>query len=260
MSDFPRISVITPSYNQGEYIENTIRSVLNQNYPALEYIVIDGGSSDRTVEILKKYEERIKWVSESDRGQAHAINKGLRRVTGDVIAYLNSDDSYEPGALHAVGEFFSTHPGASWLTGKCRIVDAQGAEIRKLVTRYKNFWLCLKSYRVLLVLDYVSQPATFWRRGVFEKIGGFDETLHYTMDYDFSLRVGREFNLWTLDRYLASFRIHPNSKGTTATKEHFDSDLEVARRYTSSPFFRQLHKLHNLIIVSIYRLMNTELI
>jgi glycosyltransferase involved in cell wall biosynthesis len=248
----PRITVITPSYNQAQYIEQTIRSVLDQNYPDLEYWVIDGGSTDGTLDILRKYGSRINWTSETDRGQTHAINKGIELSTGEVVAYLNSDDVYEAGALTTAGQFFARHPQAAWVTGKCRIIDQKGQEVRKAITFYKNMWLHLASYTLLLILDYISQPATFWRREVVERVGPFDEALYYTMDYDYSLRVGRHYRLHVIDEYLACFRVHAHSKGGSGAREHFQADLETARRYTTSPILLGLHRLHNAIIVATY--------
>jgi glycosyltransferase involved in cell wall biosynthesis len=253
MSNLPRISIITPSYNQGEFIGQTIDSVLGQGYPNLEYIVMDGGSTDRTLEVLERYEGRLSWVSERDRGQSHAINKGLRMATGEVIAFLNSDDLYQPGALMRVGRFFAGHPEASWVTGRCWIIDQHGRKIRRAITRYKNLWLRLRSYTILQVIDYISQPATFWRRRVVDKVGFFDEALRYAMDYDYSLRVGRHFALWVIDDYLASFRIHPSSKAGSSANAQFDADLEIAGRHVSSRVLLSLHALHNAMVVAAYR-------
>ena len=249
----PRISVVTPSYNQGAFIEQTIESVLGQDYPDLEYSVVDGGSTDGTLAILERYGDRLAWVSEPDRGQSDALNKGFREATGDVVAFLNSDDYYEPGALRAVGEFFARNPESSWVTGKCRTVDENGREIRSAITRYKNFWLRRRSLRVLQVLNYVSQPATFWHRRVLERVGAFDETLQYAMDYDYSLRVADHFSLDYVDRYLASFRVHPTSKAGASAHTQFDADLEIARRHVRSPVLLGLHRAHNALTVGIYR-------
>ncbi len=252
MKSLPRITVITPSYNQGQYIEQTIESVLSQDYPDLEYWVIDGGSTDGTVDILRRYDGRINWISERDRGQTHAINKGLARATGQVLAYLNSDDVYEPGALITVGEYFSRYPQAVWVAGKCRIVDTAGREVRRAITLYKNIWLRLGSCTVLRVLDYLSQPATFWHRKVIDKIGSFNEALRYAMDYDYSLRVARHFPLRVIDAYLASFRVHPSSKGGTGFVAQFEEDLTCARQHCSSRVLVGLHAVHNATIVAVY--------
>lgn len=252
--DLPKISVITPSYNQACFIEETIQSVLDQGYPNLEYLVFDGGSTDNTVEILKKYERYLRWVSRKDRGQSDAINQGFRLASGEILSYLNSDDLYEPGALRTVAGFMSAHPDVHWITGKCRIIDDHGYEIRKPITLYKNLWLKVHSYTALLVLDYISQPATFWRRTVIERVGLFDENEHLAMDYDYSLRVGRHFPLWVIDSYLAGFRVHRASK-STKIREHFESDLAVAKRYAGSKSLCKLHSLHNAIIVAVYEQM-----
>jgi len=254
-ASLPRISIITPSLNQGHFIAQTIESVLGQNYPHLEYIVIDGGSTDNTLEVLQQYSSRISWISEADSGQSHAINKGLRMASGEVLAYLNSDDIYHPGTLAAVGEFFASHPEAGWLTGKCRIIDQYGTEIRRGITLYKNLWLQFNCYQILSVIDYISQPGTFWRKDVIKEIGRFDERLMYAMDYDYSLRVGMKYKLWVLNKYLASFRIHPSSKSRSSTIAQFEEDLQVAKRYIPSNRLINLHGLHNALILRIYSLL-----
>ncbi len=251
----PKITVITPSYNQGQFIEQTICSVLGQNYPNLEYIVMDGGSTDGTLDILQNYNGQLCWMSEKDRGQSHAINKGLAFATGEVIALLNSDDVYEPSTLLTVGEFFSHHPDAFWLTGWCHSMDATGKVIRIIPTLYKMFWLVLRSYKALLVLDYVSQPATFWRREVIENVGDFNENLHFAMDYDYSLRVGKHYKLYVLHRYLARFRVHATSKAGASAHNQFDADLKIACNHTDSLLFQRLHSWHNALVVTVYRLL-----
>src|SRR5438128_2672833 len=145
-----RVSIVTPSYNQARFIERTIRSVLDQDHRDVEYIVVDGGSTDGTAGILERYSDRIVWTSERDRGQSDAINKGLHRATGEIVAFLNSDDTYEPGALSAVVAFFSANPEARWVYGKCRIIDENDVEIRRPITWYKNLLLRRYSYAKLL--------------------------------------------------------------------------------------------------------------
>jgi glycosyltransferase involved in cell wall biosynthesis len=199
MAGAPKISIITPSFNQGPFIERTIRSVLDQEYPNFEYIVMDGGSMDGTIEILRKYEGRLKWISQKDEGQADAINKGIGVATGDVIAYLNSDDVYEPGTLKKVADQFSAHPETLWLTGHCRIIDEQDREIRRPITAYKNFLLRHYSHSLLLITNPISQPATFWRRQVIDELGVFNKNEHFVMDYDYWLRIGKRYPLAVLD-------------------------------------------------------------
>jgi len=254
LKSLPTITMITPSYNQGQFIDQTIQSVLSQEYPDLQYLVIDGGSDDKTLDILRQYNGQLQWISESDRGQSHAINKGLDMATGHIIGYLNSDDIMEPGALRRVGEFFAIHPEAAWVTGKCRTVDQNGKEIRKFITRYKNFWLRFRSYKVLTILNYISQPATFWRREVTDVVGPLNEDWNYVMDYDYWLRIGRDFKLWVLAAYLAQFRYYPSSKSGSTANRQFDEELRAAERLGVSSTFMLLHSLHNRLVISAYRL------
>ena len=253
MNLLPHISIITPSYNQANFIEDTILSVLEQGYPALEYLIIDGGSTDGTLDILRKYEDRLHWVSEPDRGQAHAINKGMARANGEVVAFLNSDDVYAPGALHAVGEYFATHLQAQWLTGRCNIIDEDGREIRKAITAYKHFWLRFRSYDVLQVLNYISQPATFWRRSLAEEVGSINEDLRFTMDYEYWLRIGQRYRLHVLRQRLAGFRLYAASKSGHGYEDQFAEELSVCRRF-ASPVMAATHWLHNAMILGVYRM------
>jgi glycosyltransferase involved in cell wall biosynthesis len=253
MTDLPSISLITPTYNQAGYIEQTIESVISQNYPYLEYIVIDGGSTDGTLDILNKYGNKYFWMSEKDRGQSDALNKGMKIAKGDIIGFINSDDILAPQSLWKVGRFFLEHPEAYWLTGKCRTIDENGNEIRKLVTLYKNIWVNTRSLIALKVMNYISQPATFWRRDVMENVGYFNETYHYSMEYDLWMRIGSKYSLFFLPEYLASFRIHPSSKAGSSAKEPFDADLEIMKHYSHGPLLPFLHAVHNSIIVFIYR-------
>jgi len=256
MNRRPRISIITPSFNQGHFIKETIDSVLGQGYPDLEYIVMDGGSTDETVDILKSYGERVKWVSEKDRGQSDAINKGIRRATGEIIAYLNSDDLYEKGSLDAVADYFTDNPASFWATGKCRIIDMKGVEVRKAITAYKNFFLSRYSYKTLLVTNFISQPATFLRRRAFDELGLFDEGQHRVMDYDFWLRAGERQPPGFIDRYLASFRVYPASKTSSSFDKTFKEELEVARKHTDSAILNGLHYMSYLGICAAYRALD----
>ncbi len=252
MKTLPKLSIITPSLNQGAFIERTIKSVLDQNYPNLEYLVIDGGSTDGTVDILRRYEHRLKWISEQDEGQADAINKGIGMSTGDIVAYLNSDDVYEPGALHRVAEYFAAHPEVMWLTGKCRIIDEHDREIRSMITAYKNFLLRHYSYGMLLVTNPISQPATFWRRGLVREFGLFDKNEHLVMDYEYWLRIGRRYGPGILNGYLARFRVHGRAKTVSTNFSNFRQELAVSKKYSASITVRVLHYANYAIIVSAY--------
>ncbi len=256
MGKRPRISIITPSFNQAEFIGSTIESVLGQGYPDLEYIVVDGGSTDGTVEILKKYGSKLRWVSEKDRGQSDAINKGIRMSTGEIVAYLNSDDVYEQGALKMVAEYFSSHPGAMWVTGRCRIIDVNGREMRPLITAYKNYFLRRYSYNALLVTNFISQPATFMRRGLFDEFGLFAVHHHRVMDYDFWLRVGGKYRPGFIDAYLASFRVYLQSKTSSSFKDTFRQELDVSRKYSHSRVVNALHYLNYAGICAAYTVLD----
>jgi len=253
----PRISVIMPSYNHRRFIARSIDSVLDQRYPDLELIVVDGGSIDGTVEVLKQYGEKLRWISEKDAGQADAINKGLRMATGAIVAYLNSDDVYAPGALHRIAEHFRSHPETRWLTGKCRIIDEQDREMRRPITAYKNCLLRRFSYSLLLVTNPISQPSTFWRRDVIDEIGFFDTKEHYVMDYDYWLRIGKKYPLTVLEEYLAEFRVYTSSKTSSAFLTSFRQELEVAKKHSSSRGLLALHWLSYLGIAASYLVLNS---
>lgn len=260
ISKLPKITIITPSYNQGQFIEKTILSVLSQNYPNLEYIVMDGGSTDGTVEILKKYSNKLIWFSEKDKGQSEAINKGFKMAKGEIIGFLNSDDLLLPGTLEKIAGIFLVNPDCIWLTGKCKVIDEKGKEIRSLITSYKNFWLRHYSYQKLLILNFISQPATFWRRSLIfdSRIGFFDERLDYSMDYDYWLRLGKYFPPNIIDDYLAKYRIHQTSKGGKGFLKQFWTEYEISKRYTSSLLLCLIHLIHVIISIIMYELIKQE--
>jgi glycosyltransferase involved in cell wall biosynthesis len=207
-----KVTVVTPSYQQGAFIERTIESVLSQRGDfELEYVVVDGGSTDETLGVLRRHEGRLRFVSEPDRGQSDAINKGFRMAGGDVLAWLNSDDTYGPGALDAVVRTIRD-TGARWCFGECRIVDERDREIRRAIARYKSRISRRFSLRRLLGQNFVPQPATFFRRDLLEQVGPLQESLHHAMDYDLWLRFARVATPAFIPRPLASFRWHGGSK------------------------------------------------
>jgi glycosyltransferase involved in cell wall biosynthesis len=196
----PKLTIITPSYNQAAFIEKTLQSVLDQGYENLEYLVVDGGSTDGSVDVIRRYEDRLAWwVSEKDRGQTDALNKGLRRATGDIVAYINSDDHYLPGAFDAAVDALEGGD-ALWACGVCRFADPAG--------RVDHLWRpeLPRGGRYLWLLSSwgVPQAATFWRREAFERFGLFREDMHYAFDTEFGLRLALAGELPVLlDRELA---------------------------------------------------------
>ncbi len=207
-----KVTIVTPSYNQGTFIERTVRSVLAQRGDFdLEYLVLDGGSTDETLAILRRYEDRLRWSSEPDRGQSDAINKGFRRATGDVLGWLNSDDVYEPGALQAVVTALRDS-GRRWGFGECRIIDEDDREVRSAIARYKTWAARRYSRAGLVARNFIAQPATFFRRDLLDEVGPIDETLHLAMDYDLWLRFARVAEPVFVPAPLAAFRWHGRSK------------------------------------------------
>jgi glycosyltransferase involved in cell wall biosynthesis len=200
-----RFSVVTPSYNQAPFIERTLQSVLDQDVDNLEYVVCDGGSTDGTVEILQRYGDRVRWVSERDDGQAAAVNKALAMTSGDIIGWLNSDDIYYPGALQYVLEFFDAHPDVDVLYGDANHIDDQD---RILEPYYTEDW----DYQRFKEVCYVCQPAVFFRRRVVDRFGALDASLRYCMDYEYWLRVGGRTPFVRVPRLLAGSRLYDTNK------------------------------------------------
>jgi glycosyltransferase involved in cell wall biosynthesis len=261
-----KFSIITPSYNQSKFIKETIESVINQKGNFLiEYFIIDGGSTDGTVQILKKYgkklekHKRIKfiWKSEKDKGQSDAINKGLRIATGDILAYINSDDAYEPNAFKNVANFFNTHKEIEFVYGKCKIINEEGSEIRRIIKWYRHFLGRHYKYSKLLSENFIAQPATFWRRKVTETCGYFDVKNHLVMDYEYWLRIGQTYKGAFLKKNLAKFRWYTLSKSGASFIKQFELKLDVAKKYANGKhkLAIALHKLNRLKIIIAYSIM-----
>ena len=225
----PAITIVTPCLNAAGTLPEALESVRSQGYPRLEHVIVDGGSTDGTVELLERA-EGVTYVSEPDRGLSDAVNKGIARATGEVVGWLNADDRYEPGALLAVGDALAASPQSEWLTGACRIVDAGGREIRRAVTAYKNLFLRRYSYSLHLVQNFVSAPATFARLDALREVGPVDERYRYAMDYDLWLRLARRGPPLVLDRYLAAFRMAEGTLSMSGFERQFEEHREISRR------------------------------
>ena len=221
----PRISIVTPSYNQAAFLEETIRSVLLQGYEDLEYIIIDGGSTDGSVEIIRKYEPWLAyWTSERDRGQCHAINKGLERCTGTYFNYVNSDDTLLPGALHAVADGFSRYPSADLVHGKCVLADRDGVTKSTHQGRGRDF---VEMFENLVAGNSLHPLAVFFRRDAIVEAGAYSEHLHHEMDSElwFRLLDRRRSEVRSIDAALGMFRCYPDQK--SASHRRIDELLAV---------------------------------
>lgn len=236
----PVVSIVTPSFNQGAFIRQTIDSVLGQDYPHIDYRVIDGGSTDETVAVLKSYGDRVAWVSEKDRGQADAINKGMAQARGEIRAYLNSDDLLRPGAVRRVVEHFAARPACDLVYGRDALIDAGGRFLGMFPTAEYSF-------EALADRCCISQPAAFWRKRLADAIGPFDPALHLVMDYDYWLRAGAAgMSLEHIPDVLAHTRMHRQTKTSGAApgahRERFYRELfDVCLRHAGYVSSRYVH-------------------
>jgi glycosyltransferase involved in cell wall biosynthesis len=213
LSPQPLVSVVTPSYNQAAYLETTIRSVLEQDYPSVEYFVMDGGSTDGSVDLIRKYADRLSgWVSEKDRGQGDAINKGLARADGEIVAWLNSDDYYLPRAISAAVNAFEQNPETAFVYGDMLAVDQSGQTLNLL--QYRQY-----SLEDLLCFQIIGQPAVFFRREAYEQAGRLDINFHYMLDHLLWIRMARESKVVYIPQTWAAARFHPQAKNRSLAVE-----------------------------------------
>lgn len=216
-----RVTIVTPSLNQGRFVQAAIESVLYQDYPNIDYMVLDGGSSDETVDVLRSFGTRLTWASEPDEGQADAVNVGFAQSSGEHLAWLNADDVYLPGAITAMAAYLDENPQCAMVYGRADLIDIDGAYLKPAE------WVETFSYhRLLNDLDFIVQPATLIRRSAFDLVGGLDARLHWSFDYDLWLKLARRHEIGFLDRPLAQVRLHSETK---TAKGGLDRLLEVER-------------------------------
>jgi glycosyltransferase involved in cell wall biosynthesis len=222
----PLVTIVTPSFNQAAFIEETINSVLNQSYDPIEYLVIDGGSTDGSVEILKRYEGRLRWISEPDQGQGDAINKGFRLAKGSLLGWLNADDLLYPNAVSTIVTHFRTNPASAFVYGDALAIDRQGhAYGRRTHVAPCNFDLLLHQG------DFIVQPSAFWRAELWQKIGELDLAWRYVLDYDYWLRVAQKYDLAYIPQFLSKERLYASAKTFSGGLERINELEHLAQRY-----------------------------
>jgi len=232
---YPLVSIVTPSYNQAEYLEKTINSVLSQNYPNIEYIVVDGGSSDSSLEIIQKYSKSLAWwVSEPDLGQTDAINKGFSHVTGEIMAWLNSDDTYHPNAVSEAVDLLQANPQIGLVYGDTNFIDAKDQVIGKFNAQQTSY------KRLRRGGVYIPQQAAFWRTDLWRKVGPLDPSFYFAMDYDLWVRLANVSEILYSPQLWANFRLHGGAK-TIAADERCWPEMLRAHRRDGGSFFSLIY-------------------
>jgi glycosyltransferase involved in cell wall biosynthesis len=249
-------SVVTPCLNAEATVAAALRSVREQGYAPLEHVVVDGGSTDGTMAIVRAAGEHVRSVSEPDRGLSDAMNKGIAMARNDVVGWLNADDVYLPGTLGKVADAFARRPDAQWVTGRCLIIDADGTEIRRGITRYKDALLRRYSFPLFLTQNFISAPATFVRRDALRAVGGFEERFRYSMDYDVWLKLARRSAPVVLDTPLACFRMAEGSLSMSGFERQFREHEQNAREHGAGhPLAVAANAGMSRAIVAAYRAM-----
>lgn len=225
------VSIVTPSFNQVQYIEETIRSVLSQDTPQIEYLIVDGGSTDGTVDVIKKYEDKLAWwTSERDGGQTDAINKGFARAKGEILAWINSDDTYEPGAVAAAVTYLQEHPNVGTVYGDCNYINTSGEVIGKFEAAQTNYRLLRRG------VTRIPQQTMFFRAELWKQAGPLDPSFYFAMDYDLWTRLARRAEIKYVPQTWANFRLHTSGKTILADDRCWPEMLRVHYRDGGSFF------------------------
>ncbi|MBI5945053.1 MAG: glycosyltransferase [Chloroflexi bacterium] len=226
MPNLPLVSIITPSFNQARFLDATIQSVLGQDYPRIEYIIVDGGSTDGSVDVIQKHEGRLaSWVSEQDKGQTDAINKGFNRASGDILAWINSDDTYNPGAVSAAVKFLVENPDVAMVYADCDFINEQGAVIGKFNSAQTDYRRLREGY------VHIPQQTMFFRAKYWKELGPLDPSFYFAMDYDLWTRIAARAPIkYLAGQTWANFRIHSSGKTTSADDRCWPEMLRVHYR------------------------------
>jgi len=230
-SFLPLVSILTPSFNQARYLEATIQSVLSQDYPHIEYMIVDGGSNDGTVDVIKKYQSKLAWwVSEKDKGQTDAINKGFARANGEILAWLNSDDTYEPGAVSVAVRYLQEHPQVGMVYGDCNFINETGRVIGKFGSAQTSYRLLRQGY------SHIPQQTMFFRADLWKQVGPLDPSFYFAMDYDLWTRIAARSEIKYVPQTLANFRLHTSGKTILADDRCWPEMIRVHYRDGGSFF------------------------
>jgi glycosyltransferase involved in cell wall biosynthesis len=225
------VSIVTPSFNQERYLEETIQSVLSQDYPQIEYMVVDGGSTDATANIIKRHQHKLAWwISEKDQGQTDAINKGFARARGDILAWINSDDTYEPGAVTAAVTYLQEHPEIGMVYGDCNYINESGKVIGKFNAAQTNYRLLRQGY------THIPQQTMFFRAKLWKQVGPLDPSFYFAMDYDLWTRIAARAPIQYIRRTWANFRLHTAGKTMLADNRCWPEMIRVHYRDGGSFF------------------------
>lgn len=235
-----KLSIVIPTYNSEKFLGKTLSSIMEQSYKDYELIIVDGKSIDRTLEVIESFGSifagKFKLISEVDKGEPDAINKGMRLSTGDIVTYIDSDDIYESECFQRVNHYFKTHDNM-WAYGKCRVIDENGNETRKSVTRFKEIFQPRYCYSTLRMFDYIAQPSVFWRKEVLDTVGYFDINEKLVFDYDYWLRLGYKYKPGYINEYLSCWRSQSKSETAKALKQDIDDALRLSFMYSPNAFW-----------------------